>query len=89
MGLVFPSKPINGAIWGLWSLLFAVAILIILKRFSLWETIFLSWFVAFVLMWVVTGNMGVLPLGILIYAVPLSLLETFVAVFIIKKIAKS
>jgi hypothetical protein len=89
MGLVFPSEPINGAIWGLWSLLFAVAILIILKRFSLWETIFLSWFVAFVLMWVVTGNMGVLPLGILIYAVPLSLLETFVAVFIIKKIAKS
>jgi hypothetical protein len=89
MGLVFPSKPINGAIWGLWSLLFAVAILIILKRFSLWETIFLSWFVGFVLMWVVTGNMGVLPLGILIYAVPLSLLETFVAVFIIKKIAKS
>jgi hypothetical protein len=89
MGLVFPSEPINGAIWGLWSLLFAVAILIILKRFSLWETIFLSWFVAFVLMWVVTGNMGVLPLGILIYAVPLSLLETFVAVFIIRKIAKS
>jgi hypothetical protein len=89
MGLVFPSEPINGAIWGLWSLLFAVAILIILKRFSLWETIFLSWFVAFVLMWVVTGNMGVLPLGILIYAVPLSLLETFVAAFIIRKIAKS
>jgi hypothetical protein len=89
MGLVFPSEPINGAIWGLWSRLFAVAIKIILNRFSIWETIFVSWFGAFVLMWVVTGNMGVLPLGILIYAVPLSLLETFVAAFIIRKIAKS
>jgi hypothetical protein len=23
-GLVFPSEPINGAIWGLWSLCFAI-----------------------------------------------------------------
>jgi hypothetical protein len=36
-------------------------------------------------MWVVIGNLGVLPIGILYFAVPLSLLEAFLAVIIIKK----
>ena len=87
LGLVFPSDPINGALWGLWSLLFAISIFIFSRRFNLIETTFLSWFVGFVLMWVVIGNMGVLPVGILFIAVPLSLLESFVAVFIIKKLS--
>ncbi|MBN1351755.1 hypothetical protein JXJ21_20245 [candidate division KSB1 bacterium] len=87
LGIVFPSEPINGAIWGLWSLLFAIAIFIISKKFSLLNTAFLSWFVGFVLMWVVIGNLGVLPYGILVFAVPLSLLEAFIAAFIIKKLS--
>jgi hypothetical protein len=86
MGLEFPSAPINGAIWGLWSLLFAIAIYILSRKFSLGETTGLAWLVGFVLMWVVTGNMGVLPFGILIYAIPLSLLEAWLAAFIIKKL---
>jgi hypothetical protein len=88
LGLVFPSEPINGAVWGLWSLLFAISIFIISKKFSLIETTLLSWLVGFVLMWVVIGNLNVLPYGILIYAIPLSLLEAFVAAFIIKKLSK-
>ncbi len=84
LGIIFPSEPINGAVWGIWSLLFAVAIFTIFKKFSFLQTVFLSWFVGFVLMWLVIGNMGVLPERILYFAVPLSLLETFVAVFIIK-----
>ena len=87
LNLVFPAEPINGAIWGVWSLLFAIAIFIISKKFSLLQTTFLSWFVGFVLMWVVAWNLGVLPVGILIIAVPLSLLEAFVASFIIKKLS--
>ena len=87
MGLVFPSEPINGAIWGLWSLLFAIVIFILLKKFSLRETTLLAWFVGFVLMWVVTGNMGVLPVNILYFAVPLSLLEAFLAAFFTQKLA--
>lgn len=83
LGLVFPSDPVNGAVWGLWSLLFAVAIFIISKKFTLAQTTFLSWFVGFVLMWVVIGNMGVLPDGILFFAVPLSLFESFIASYII------
>lgn len=86
LGLVFPSEPVNGAVWGLWSLLFAIAIFIVSKKFSLFQTTFLAWFVGFVLMWVVTWNMGVLPAGILVYAVPLSLLETYVAAVIIRKL---
>ena len=89
MGLVFPSEPINGAVWGLWSFLFAITIYLIAKKFSLLQTTFLSWFVAFVLMWVVTGNMGVLPYEILYFAIPLSLLEAFLASFIIHKMTKT
>ncbi|MEI8087038.1 MAG: hypothetical protein WCG93_12575 [Paludibacter sp.] len=86
IGLVFPSEPINGAVWGLWSLFFAIAIFIIAQKFSLWQTTFLSWFVGFVFMWVVMGNLGVLPEGLLYFAIPLSILESFLATFIIKKL---
>ncbi len=87
LGLVFPSDPINGAIWGLWSLCFAIAIFIIAKKFTLLQTTFISWFVGFVLMWLVVGNMNVLPFEILPFAIPLSLLEVFLASLIIKKMS--
>ena len=87
LDLVFPSAPINGALWGLWSLLFAVELYILAKKFSLVETALVGWFSAFVMMWVTIGNLGVLPFALLWYAVPLSLLEAFVATFIIKKLS--
>jgi hypothetical protein len=85
-GLVFPAEPVNGAAWGLWSLLFAVAIYIMSKKFTLVQTFLLSWLAGFVLMWIVIGNLGVLPYGLLYFAVPLSLLESFVAAVIVKKL---
>ena len=87
MGLQFPSSAVNGAVWGVWSLLFAVAIAILSKKFAFFQTAFLAWFVGFVLMWVTIGNLGVLPYGILAYAIPLSFVESFVAVWIIKKMS--
>lgn len=84
LGLEFPTAPVNGLIWGLWSLLFAIAVFILSKKFSLLQTTFLSWFMAFVMMWVVIGNLGVLPFGILYLAAPLSLLEAFVAAYIVR-----
>lgn len=87
LGLTFPSEPVNGAVWGIWSLLFAMVIFILSRKFNLWQTTLLSWFVGFVLMWVVIGNLGVLPYGLLVFAVPLSLLEAFVAALIIKKLS--
>jgi hypothetical protein len=86
LGLVFPAEPINGVVWGIWSLCFAIAIFIISKKFSLLQTTFLSWFVGFVLMWIVVANMSVLPFDLLYIAVPLSFLEAFLATFIIKKL---
>ena len=71
--------------WGIWSLGLAIAIRLILGRFALVPGALLAWFMAFVLMWLVVGNMAVLPFSILPYAVPLSLLEVFVAALILKK----
>jgi hypothetical protein len=87
LGMVFPSEPLNGIVWGIWSLLFAIAIYIISRRFTFFQTLFISWFVGFVLMWVVVWNLAVLPLGILWFAIPLSLLEAYGATFIIKKLS--
>jgi hypothetical protein len=87
LGFTFPSQPVNGAVWGLWSLLFAAAIFVFSKKFTLVQTTFISWFVGFVMMWVVIGNLGVLPYGLLPFAIPLSLFESFVAAWIIKKFA--
>lgn len=85
LGMVFPSEPKNGMMWILWGFLFAVAIFIISRKFSLLQTTLLCWFMGFLLMWIVIGNLNVLPSGILVDAVPLSLLEVFVGAFICKK----
>ena len=87
-GSIFQSEPVNGAIWGLWSLCFAIEIYIISRKFSLIQTILIAWLMGFVLMWLVTGNMSVLPYGILPFAIPLSILEVYLATLIIKKISK-
>ena len=85
LGLVFPAEPLNGAIWGVWSACFAISIYIIAQKFTFLQTVLLSWFVGFLFMWLVIGNLGVLPFSILPFALPLSLLEVLLAVFIIKK----
>ena len=85
LGLNFPSAPINNGLWGIWSFAFAATIFIISKKFSLAHTTLIAWLAGFGLMWIVTGNMGVLPFKILYAAVPLSLLETFVAAWICRR----
>lgn len=89
LGLTFPSEPANGAVWGVWSLCFAIAIYLIAKKFSLIETTFLAWWVGFVLMWLVIGNLNVLPYGILPVAVPLSVLEAFLASYIVHRFSNA
>jgi len=88
LGLTFPEEPVNGAVWGFWSLLFALFIFFLSKKFSLLQTTLLAWFAGFVLMWVVLWNMVVLPTGILWAAIPLSLLEAFLASLIISLLKK-
>ena len=86
--LVFPSEPINGITWMIWGFLFAIAVFILSKKFNLLQTTLLSWFVVFVMMWVVIWNLHVLPNGILLFAVPLSLLEAFISAFICQKLSQ-
>jgi len=88
LGMTFPEQTINGAVWGIWSFCFAISIFILSKKYSLLQTTFLSWFVGFVFMWLVVGNLGVFPFGILPLAIPLSLLEAFLASFIVFKLSK-
>ncbi|HNW82248.1 MAG TPA: hypothetical protein PKG52_05075 [bacterium] len=42
IGMIFPSEPVNGALWVFWSLLFAIAIFIMLKKFTVIQTTLLS-----------------------------------------------
>jgi predicted neutral ceramidase superfamily lipid hydrolase len=85
LGITFPSEPKNGMVWVAWGFLFAIAIYLISRKFNLIQTTLISWFMAFVLMWLVAWNLNVLPSVILIYAVPLSLLEAFIGSYICKK----
>lgn len=87
LGLTFPEQPVNGAVWGIWSLVFAIIIYVLHQKFTFWQTGLLSWIIGFAMMWLVIGNLGVLPIAILPYAIPLSILEVLVAVFIINKLS--
>ena len=86
IGLKFETLPINGILWFIWGIIFAYLIMKLYEKFSFGETIFLSWISGFVMMWITIYNLQVLPLDILLYAIPLSLVEIFVAVIIIKKL---
>jgi hypothetical protein len=89
LGMTFPSEPKNGMLWVAWGFLYALAIYLVSRKFDLVHTALLSWFMAFVLMWVVTFNLNVLPAPLLPYAVPLSLLEAFFGSYICRKISPS
>lgn len=88
IGLTFPEENHNGAIWGIWALCFSIAIFIFSKKYTLVQTALLAWFVGFVFMWIVIGNLGFLPYKILPIAIPLSILEAFVATFLIFKVSE-
>jgi hypothetical protein len=86
IGLKFETLPLNGMLWTLWSFLLAFVIFILLQKFSFCKTLFLTWILAFVMMWIVAYNLQVLPTSILLISIPLSLLEVFVAIWIIRKL---
>lgn len=87
MDLVFPSEPANGMVWAVWGFSFAIVIFILSKKYTLLQTTLLSWFTAFFMMWLVIGNLGVLPFGFLWVACPLSFIEAFVGALIISKMS--
>ena len=88
MGLKFETLPINGVLWLIWSFALALLIFTLLQKFSVKETIFLTWLAAFFMMWITVYNLQTLPLKLLIFAIPLSLLEVFIAGQIIVRVLK-
>jgi len=88
MGLEFPSKPLNGMVWMVWSFLAAGVVFAVSRRFGLWATTLIAWVTGYVMMWVVIWNLSVLPLEILPVAVPLSFVEALGATFICRKLAR-
>jgi hypothetical protein len=87
LGMTFPSEPRNGLVWVVWGFVFAAAIYSLSRSASLLRTTILGWLFGFVLMWLATWNLNVLPTGILLYAVPLSILETFVAAYLSQRLS--
>jgi hypothetical protein len=89
LGLVFPSAPLNAAVWVGWGFLLSISIYAISRKFSVVQTALIVWFMGFVLMWVVIWNLNVLPRAILASAIPLSLVEVFVGSYICAVFAKT
>lgn len=88
LGLTFPAAPINGAVWGLWALIFACIVAWLCTKFSTLSSTLIAWTAGFVLFWLATMNMGVLPSGILYWAVPWSFIEVYIAALICTKIMR-
>lgn len=86
IGLSFPSAPINGAVWGLWAFIFVSFLALLTTKFDALMSTVISWAIGFVLLWIAMWNLGILPGGLLYWAVPWSLVEVYVAVLICKRI---
>jgi hypothetical protein len=86
LGLQFPSAPINNALWGIWSLFLAGVTLFLTRKIRFFESVLVLWILAFPMMWIAIGNLNVLPMRLLLYAVPLSVLEVAVAAVLCKRI---
>ena len=87
LNLSFPTGIINNIIWMIWGFSFATIIFIISRKFNLVQTTFLSWFVTFIMLWLVLWNIEILPVGFLWFVIPLSLFEVFVGALICKKLS--
>jgi hypothetical protein len=68
------------------SFIFAGITVFIVKKMTAVESMLILWITGFLMMWIVAGNLNVLPFKLLIFAIPLSIIEVFVAVFISRKI---
>ena len=86
MELVFPSEPVNYALWGVWSFMLSGLTVFLLKKIRFFEAIIVIWLTAFLMMWIVIGNLNVLPFGLLFFAIPWSILEVTIAAIISRQI---
>ena len=87
LGLKWETTPVNGILWMVLSFILAYVVFKLLQRFSFLQALLIAWLAAFVIMWITIYNLQVLPVTLLLFAVPLSLLEVAVAELIINKVS--
>jgi hypothetical protein len=63
--------------------------LCLLQKFTLIKTTLIAWIAAIVMIWIVVANLGVLPYDLLYWAVPLSIIEVYIAALIIKRLSNT
>lgn len=89
LGLSFPSAPVNGLVWVIWSFIFCAVLAGSCTRFNTFKSTIICWVTGFVLLWLAMWNIGILPGELLYWAVPWSFVEVYVAAFICRRILKS
>ena len=89
LNLEFPAESVNNIVWMIWGFMFALVIFILSRKFNLIQTTLLSWFMVYVMMWVIVWNVGVLPSGMLWMNIPLSLIDAYVGAFICIRLSKT
>ena len=85
LGLEFATKPLNGILWMAWSFLDAYLLLVLLRALPLARAVLVAWLVGFVMMWCALYNLQVLPVQLLLAAVPISAAATFGSAHIIRR----
>jgi hypothetical protein len=85
LNLVLPDGPVTNLIWMIWGFLFAFIVYLLSKKHGLFQTTLIAWVSIFVSLWIVLWNVGILPVNMLWFVAPLSLIETFIAAWICRK----
>ena len=83
--IVLPNGVINNILWLIWGIIIAVIIFIISKKFKVLQTTFIVWITVYVMHWIALWNFAVLPINILLLAVPLTFINVFVGALICAK----
>ncbi|HRX42670.1 MAG TPA: hypothetical protein P5315_07830 [Clostridia bacterium] len=83
LGMSFETKALNGIFWFVWSIILAFIIMKVYEKFNFIQTLYITWLPAFLMMWITVYNLQVLPMKLLWFALPLSIVEITVALFII------
>jgi len=85
-GQVMPDQPINNILWMVWGVIIAGIVYFLSAKFTVVKTTLTTWCAVCVTVWIVMWNLAVLPPGLLIVAVPLSLFEIYIAALIAQKL---
>jgi hypothetical protein len=82
LNLVLPLGPLVLLFWLIWGVLLSAMIYFISEKFSLLQSTFMIWIMAFLMFWLGLYNLDVLPVSILWLVIPLSFISVLVGVLI-------